>query len=98
MGPFHLLCSPDAFPITPSVPLPQKHAMTKRAFAVIIQPPASGVPAQLWRILDGVLLGPFTRGLLVLLPVGLVGVCNLGHQRVVGVGVGQHGADRQKNY
>lgn len=72
--------------------------MTKRAVAVIIQPPASGAPAQLWRILDGVLLGPFTRSLLVLLPVGLVGVCNLGHQRIVGVGVGQHGADRQKNY
>lgn len=72
--------------------------MTKRAVAVIIQPPASGASAQLWRILDGVLLGPFTRGLLVLLPVGLVGVCNLGHQRVVGVGVGQHGADRQKDY
>lgn len=48
--------------------------------------------------LDSVLLSPLTRRLLVLLPVGLVGVSNLRHERIVGVGVSQHGADRQEDW
>jgi hypothetical protein len=47
--------------------------------------------------LNGILAGPLAGRGLVSGSVGLVDVGNLGHQRVVGVGVRQHGADGQQN-
>lgn len=47
--------------------------------------------------LDGVLAGPLPGSRLILRPVRLVHVCNLGNQRVVGVGVGQHRADGEQD-
>lgn len=47
--------------------------------------------------LDGVLLGPLARRPLVALSVGLVLVRDLRHKGVVGVGVGQHGADGKED-
>lgn len=49
------------------------------------------------KILDGVLARPLTCRRLVSRSVGLVHVCNLGHKRVVRVGVCQHRADRQQD-
>lgn len=48
-------------------------------------------------ILTGILSGPLPSVSLVTAAVGLVGVCDLGNKRIVGVGVSQHGADRQEN-
>lgn len=48
--------------------------------------------------LDGVLAGPLAGGRLVSGAVCLVDVCDLGDERVVGVGVRQHGADGQQDY
>ena len=48
-------------------------------------------------LLDRILLRPFPGGGLVLLSVQLVYVCNFRHQRIVWVGIGQQGADRQKH-
>ena len=48
--------------------------------------------------LDGVLPGPLPGGGLIAGAVGLVDVCDLGNQRVVGVGVCEHGADREEHY
>lgn len=48
--------------------------------------------------LDGVLASPLHRSRVVLGTVLLVDVGNLGHQRVVGVGVRQHGADGQEDF
>jgi hypothetical protein len=45
----------------------------------------------------GVLAGPLTGGGLVLGLVILVDVSDLGHERIVGVGVGQQGADREQH-
>jgi hypothetical protein len=47
--------------------------------------------------LDGVLPGPLPGGSLVAGAVGLVDVCDLGYQRVVGVGVCEHGADGEEH-
>jgi hypothetical protein len=38
---------------------------------------------------------PFSGSLLVLASVRLIHVGNLGYQRVIGVGIGEHGADRE---
>lgn len=43
------------------------------------------------------LSGPFTSGALVSLAVRLVEVGNLWHERVVGIWVGEHGADGEKH-
>ena len=48
--------------------------------------------------LDSVLASPLHGGRVVLGAVLLVDVGDLGHQRVVGVGVRQHGADGQKDF
>jgi hypothetical protein len=48
--------------------------------------------------LDGVFRGPLARSRLVLRPVRLVHMRNLGHERVVGVRVRQHRADGKKDY
>lgn len=45
----------------------------------------------------GVLAGPLPGGVLVPAAVGLVDVGDLGHQRVIGVGVCQQGADGQQH-
>ena len=47
--------------------------------------------------LDSVLPRPLPSGCLVPSAVGLVDVCNLGHERVVRIGVCKHGADRQED-
>jgi len=47
--------------------------------------------------LDGVLPGPLPGGGLVAGAVGLVDVCDLGYQRVVGVRVCEHGADGEEH-
>lgn len=47
--------------------------------------------------LDGVLPSPLPRGGLVSRAIGLVDVGNFGHQRIVGVRVGKHGANGEKN-
>lgn len=47
--------------------------------------------------LNGVLSGPLACGGLVAGTVGLVDVCNLGNERIVRVGVGQHGADGKED-
>lgn len=48
--------------------------------------------------LDGVLPGPLPRGRLVTSAVGLVDMRDLRDQRVVGVRVGQHRANRKQNW
>ena len=53
--------------------------------------------AHLNKSLDGVLASPLPGCRLIPGPVGLVDVCNLGDERVVGVGVGQHRADAQQH-
>jgi hypothetical protein len=53
--------------------------------------------AHLSKSLDGVLASPLPGRRLIPGPVGLVDVCNLGYERVVGVGVGQHRADAQQH-
>ena len=47
--------------------------------------------------LDGVLPGPLPGGGLVTRTVGLVDVCDIGYERVVGVGVCEHGADGEEH-
>lgn len=47
--------------------------------------------------LDGVLPGPLPGGSLVTGAVGLVDVCNLRNQRVVGVGVCEHRANGEEH-
>jgi hypothetical protein len=47
--------------------------------------------------LDGVLSGPLPGGGLVASAVGLVDMCDLGDERVVGVGVCEHGADGEEH-
>ena len=47
--------------------------------------------------LDGILTSPLARSGLVPRAVGLVNMCNLGDERVVGVGVSQHGADGEED-
>ena len=42
--------------------------------------------------------GPFTSSALISLAIGLVGVGNLGHERVIGIWVGEHGADREQHF
>lgn len=49
------------------------------------------------RSLDRVLAGPFPGGGFVSRSVRLVDVSDLGHQRVIGVGVGKHRAYGQKD-
>lgn len=48
--------------------------------------------------LDGVLPGPLPGGGLVAGAVGLVDVRDLRHQRVIGVGVCEHGANGKEHY
>jgi hypothetical protein len=45
--------------------------------------------------LDGVLPGPLARRRFIAGSVGLVDMCDLGDERIVGVGVCQHRADAQ---
>ena len=45
----------------------------------------------------GILLGPAAGSRLILLPVRLVHVSNLGDKRVVWVGISKQGADRKQN-
>jgi hypothetical protein len=45
----------------------------------------------------GVLAGPLTGGGLVLRAVALVNVSDVGHERVVGVGISQQGADGEQH-
>ena len=47
--------------------------------------------------LDGVLPGPLPGGGLVAGAVGLVDMCDLGNEGVVGVGVCEHGADGEEH-
>ena len=47
---------------------------------------------------NSVLACPFASRRLVPWTVRLVDVCDLGHQRVIGVGVCEHGADREQDY
>jgi hypothetical protein len=47
--------------------------------------------------LDGVLSCPLSGGSLVTRTVSLVDMCDLGNERVVRVGVGQHGADGKQD-
>lgn len=47
--------------------------------------------------LDRVFPGPLAGGRLVPRAVGLVDVCNFGHERVVGVGVCEHRADGEED-
>lgn len=47
--------------------------------------------------LDGVLPGPLPGGGLVAGAVGLVDMCDLGYERVVGVGVCEHGANGEED-
>ena len=47
--------------------------------------------------LDGVLPGPLPGGGLVASAVGLVDMCDLGDEGVVGVGVCEHGADGEEH-
>lgn len=47
--------------------------------------------------LDGILAGPLPGSRLVLRPVCLVHMCNLGDKRVVGVGVRQHRTDGKQD-
>lgn len=47
--------------------------------------------------LTGILSGEFPSVGLVARSVGFVDVGNLGNQRIVGVGVGQHGADGEQH-
>ena len=49
------------------------------------------------RSTHGVLLGPGTRGLLVACPLVLVELCDLRDEGVVGVGVGEEGADGEED-
>jgi hypothetical protein len=49
-------------------------------------------------LLDRIFTGPFSSSCLVSGTVGLVDVCDLRNQWVIGIRVGQHGADRQQNY
>ena len=55
-------------------------------------------PGRLPRALDCVLARPLPSRGLVSWAVRLVHMGDLGDKRVVGVGVCQHGADREKNY
>ena len=48
-------------------------------------------------LLTGILASPLPSVCLVAGSVCLVGVCDLGNERIVGVGVSQHGADRQQD-
>lgn len=64
------------------------------------QTPSAIKPPQketVWYCLDGVLAGPLPSSRLVPGPIGLVHVCDLGHKRIIGVRVRQHGADREKD-
>ena len=45
----------------------------------------------------GVPLGPLTSSLIVLSPVGLVEVCDLRHEGIIRVGIGQEGADGEQH-
>ena len=49
------------------------------------------------RSLDGVLPGPLPGSRLVPGTIGLVDVRDLGDERIVGVGVGEHRADREQD-
>jgi len=48
--------------------------------------------------LDGVFTCPLSSGSLVSGTVGLVDVCDFGDQWVVGIGVGEHGANGQQDF
>jgi len=48
--------------------------------------------------LDGVLASPFSSCVLISGTVSLVDMCDLGHQRIVRVGVCQHRADGEQNF
>lgn len=48
--------------------------------------------------LDGVLSCPLSGCSLVTRAVSLVDMCDLGNERVVRVGIGQHGADGEQDY
>jgi hypothetical protein len=57
-----------------------------------VEPPGMGFR------LDGILASPLPGSRLILRPVCLVHVCDLRNERVIGVGVGQHRADREQDY
>ena len=46
----------------------------------------------------GISLCPLTRCGIVLIPVVLVQISDFGHERVVRVGIGEEGADREKHF
>ena len=46
----------------------------------------------------GISLRPLARCIVVLLPVALVQISDFGHERVVRVGIGEEGADREKHF
>lgn len=48
--------------------------------------------------LDSILAGPFTGRRLVTLTIRLVDVCDLRHKRIVGVRIGEHGADGEEDF
>lgn len=47
---------------------------------------------------NSVLAGPFASGCFVPWAIGLVDMCDLGHKRIVRVGVCEHRADRKEHY
>lgn len=49
-------------------------------------------------ILDRIFTSPLAGCSLVSRAIRLVDMCNLGNQGVVGVGIGQHGADRKQDF
>jgi len=48
--------------------------------------------------LDRIFSGPFARRGFVAAAVGLVDVCDFGYEWVVGVRVGEHGADGEEDF
>lgn len=69
------------------------HCTRHPCLASQYQPAALGLP----RLLDGKLSRPLPRRRLVSSAVGLVHVSNLWDERVVGVGVSEHGADGEQD-
>lgn len=80
----------------------EKSTLVSEKFHLIIGPITNQISTRyqyqsLEEILTGILAGPLPSVSLVTAAVGLVGVCNLGNERIVGVRVSQHGADRQEH-
>lgn len=64
--------------------------------SMLLCPPCIQLLNHTW--LDGEFPRPLTCSGLVASSVGFVDMRNLGHQRVVGVGIGKHRADREEDF